>query len=65
MLIGKFMQKTKLDTGESLTAMNNPSPIQHQKLIRISAYVNKEYDYFIDQQTFTQKNLEVFERELI
>ena len=40
-------------------------PVTHQKLIRVSALVNKEFDYFIDQQTFTQKNLKIFENELV
>ena len=66
MLVGKFMQRTKLDTGESLQNKNgDPKPVTHQKLIRVSAIVSKEFDYFIDQQTFTQKNLKMFESDLI
>ena len=66
MLVGKFMQRTKLDTGESLLNKNgDPKPVTHQKLIKVSAIVSKEFDRFIEQQTFTQKNLKTFESDLI
>jgi hypothetical protein len=49
MLVGKFMQRTRLDTGESLLNKNgDPKPVSHNKLIRVSTIVSKEFDHFIE-----------------
>ena len=38
--------------------------MSEHKLVRVQVIINKEFDRFIDQQTFTQKNLVLFEIDL-
>ena len=66
MLVSKFIQRNGLDTGRGLFDMktNETVALDYQKSMRIQSIINKEFDRFIDQQSFTQKNLQKFEGEL-
>ena len=63
MLVQKFISKNQLETGNGLLN-NDGSAVSEHKLVRVQVIINKEFDRFIDQQTFTQKNLVLFEIEL-
>lgn len=66
MLVSKFIQKNGFDTGRGLVDIktNAPVSLDYTKSMRIQAIINKEFDRFIEQQSFTQKNLQQFEVEL-
>ena len=67
MLVGKFIQRNGLDTGRGLVDIktNEAVALDYQKSMRIQGIINKEFDRFIEQQSFTQKNLQKFELELL
>ena len=62
-MVQKFIQKNQLETGHGLKN-HDGSPVSEHKLVRVQVIINKEFDRFIDQQAFTQKNLVVFEIDL-
>ena len=62
MLVNKFLQKNKLVQHDGQTPLNAQELMQ--KELRLEALVTKEFDRFIEKQTFTQKNLLVFEFDL-
>lgn len=62
MLVGKFLQKNKLAHLEGQVPLSSQEIMQ--KELRLEALVTKEFDKFIEKQTFTQKNLLVFEFDL-
>ena len=59
MLAKKFLHKHKLD---QLGPINSKSHHQEQAIQKI---VTTNFDKFVDQNTFTQKNLEKFESALL
>ena len=61
MLVGKFLSKNRLQPIEGKSIGNTELL---QKEMKLEAIVTKEFDRFIDKQTFTQKNLFVFEIDL-
>jgi hypothetical protein len=62
-LVTKFIQKNNLESGIGFQNKDG-SPVNENKLIRLQVIINKEFDRFIEQQTFTQKNLVLFEIDL-
>ena len=62
-LVQKFIQKNQLETGHGLKN-HDGTPVSEHKLVRVQVIINKEFDRFIEQQTFTQKNLVLFEIDL-
>lgn len=56
MLVQKYNQKYR-----SLLSLNDKEKINDE---RVTGVILKEFDRFIDQQTFTQQKLKIFESEL-
>ena len=59
-LVGKFLTKNDLDF---ITDEEN-RPADHGQHVRIHALINKEFDKFISDKTYTQNNLVAFENNL-
>ena len=58
MLVAKFLQKNRLDI------LGPPNTETRETEIRIQAIVIREFERFIQEQTFTQKKLKAFEIDL-
>lgn len=62
--MSKFLQKHSLDPAMSVLIQQNNPNLDQQKLFKIHLYVSTEFDKFIEQHSFTQKNLQAFEHDL-
>jgi hypothetical protein len=61
MLLSKFLIKSGIDIGCPFINRKSGQKIEENIVYRVQAFAGDEFNNFIDQQEFTQKNLEIFE----
>lgn len=64
MLLNKFFTKHRLDVGLDLKNKQTGQPVESAKIYQVQGFVSREFDAFIEQQSFTQRNLQAFESSL-
>lgn len=58
MLVSKFLSKNRIEIKD------NNAPESRDSELRMQVFVSKEFEKFLIMDSFTQKNLQIFEREL-